>query len=139
MRKRKIFGGSRHALDESLINLTPLIDVVFVVLVAFILIAPLLEVDKIELAMATELSQKDISKKSKVVIYVREDNSVWVNNRVVTDVELLAVLRQAKKDYPGVPPQLFHDKKAFFGTYQKVKDATEKAGFLSLDVILQGH
>ena len=41
------FGGEG---EESLLNLTPLIDVVFVVLIIFILIAPMLDVDKVQLA-----------------------------------------------------------------------------------------
>lgn len=139
MRRRNFFSSNNDDENESLINLTPLIDVVFVVLVAFILIAPLLEMDKIELANASESSQQEVSKKSKIMIYVREDDSIWVNNRLVTDIELLAILRQSKKDYPTFAPQLYHDKKACFGTYQKVKIASEKAGFSSLDLILKGH
>lgn len=139
MSKRRIFKVKRQTLDESLINLTPLIDVVFVVLIAFILIAPLVEVDNIELANSTESSESDLSKKSRISIYVREDNSIWLNNKLVTDVELISELKQMKTQYPGFTPQLFHDKKATFGTYQKVKGAAEKAGFQALDVILKGN
>jgi biopolymer transport protein ExbD len=140
MAKRRIFFAlKRTHQDETLINLTPLIDVVFVVLVAFILIAPLLEVDNVDLAQATESSKNDISSKSKIIIHVREDNSIWINNRVVSDSELLPLLRQSKKEHPGFIPQLFHDQKATFGTYQKVKGAIEKAGFETMDVILKGH
>ena len=45
--------------EEPLINLTPLIDVVFVVLIAFMLIAPVLEIDKVDLAVSgTEKKKK---------------------------------------------------------------------------------
>ena len=39
-------------IEEPQINLTPLIDVVFVILIMFILIAPILELDRIDLADA---------------------------------------------------------------------------------------
>lgn len=39
--------------DDANVNLTPLIDVVFVVLIMFILVAPLVEIDRIQLAHAT--------------------------------------------------------------------------------------
>ena len=138
MRKKTVFSSFRNNLDESLINLTPLIDVVFVVLIAFIIIAPLLEVDRVELAAATPSSEKDISKVSRIAIYVREDDSVWINNRLVTDSELLSVLKESKSQNPKQIPQLYHDKKACFGTYQKVKSAAERAGFERIDVILKG-
>ena len=139
MPKRRRFNIKKQALDESLINLTPLIDVVFVVLIAFILIAPMVEVDNIDLASSTESSQSDLSQKSRIAIYVREDDSIWLNSRPVTEAELISELRQMKSMYPEFSPQLFHDRKATFGTYQKVKGAAEKAGFQTLDVILRGN
>lgn len=139
MAKRRRFSFKNHTLDESLINLTPLIDVVFVVLIAFILIAPLIDVDNIDLAASTESSKSDLSRKSKIAIYVRPDDSIWVNKRAVTDEELVPFLSRLKNENPGCTPQLYHDKKATFGTYQKIKGASERAGFQSLDVILKGN
>lgn len=139
MSKRRRFSFKKHTLDESFINLTPLIDVVFVVLIAFILIAPLLDVDNIELASSSDSSKADLSKKSKIAIFVRQDDSIWMNKRPVSDEELVPLLRQMKKENPGCIPQLYHDKKGTFGTYQKIKGASEKAGFQSLDVILKGN
>jgi biopolymer transport protein ExbD len=124
-------------LEESLINLTPLIDVVFVVLISFILIAPLLEVDHVSLAQAGQTTESDLCRQSVLSIYVREDDSILLNHRLVTEKELKTLLQEKKKQYPEHVPQLFHDKDAKFGTYQKVKNAVEEAGFLQMDVILQ--
>lgn len=123
--------------DEILINLTPLIDVVFVVLVAFILIAPLLEVDRIDLAEGTESSLKEISQKSHIVIYVREDDSIWWDHRPVSKQQLLSLLKDARQKYPSQIPQVFHDRKASFGLYQDIKSAVEMAGFEGMDVVLK--
>lgn len=123
-------------LDENLINLTPLIDVVFVVLIAFILVAPLLEVDHIDLAQAAP-SSESVSKKSNLCIYVKDDNSIWVNQRKVSERELFSALRDAKAKNPSQVPQLFQDKKALFGTYQMVKVTAERAGFERIDLILK--
>ncbi len=126
--------------DEASVNLTPLIDVVFVVLIMFIIIAPMLELDRIQLAAA---SQKDsklmavVQDGSPVSIRVKEDNSIWLNGKIVSKEELLPLLKQSKKNHPQRIPQLFHDKKAQFGTYQSVKNAVELAGFEQLDIILQ--
>ncbi len=49
MRKSRRLSSLSHS-EEASINLTPLIDVVFVVLIIFILIAPMLELDRIQLA-----------------------------------------------------------------------------------------
>ena len=135
MRKRGIFS-NKHSFDESLINLTPLIDVVFVVLIAFIVIAPLLEIDKINLASGKTSSTSTISKNA-INIHVREDNSIFVNNSSVKLKELTSFLKKLKNRFPKKSLHLFHDKKAFFGTYHMVKLAAQDAGFEELDVVVK--
>lgn len=130
----------RSALEEPTINLTPLIDVVFVILIMFIVVAPLLEIDRIELAEggATEHDvSQSVQEKSPIVIHVFGDNLIAFNQRPVSLKELDTHLADAKKYFPQARPQLFHDRKATFGTYQSVKNAIEKAGFSQMDVILK--
>ena len=93
-------------------NLTPLIDVVFVILIAFIVLAPLLELDRVELADASEAPQDrsvSVQEASPIAIYVRQDNAIIVNGQPVTLAQLTDYLKQAKTRYPNAKPQLFHD------------------------------
>ncbi len=129
----------RH-LEEPAVNLTPLIDVVFIILILFIFIAPLLEVDRIELADAPSQREETMAEKqevSPISIHVRSDNSIWLNKQKVEPSQLVSLLMEAKAKYPQARPQLFQDKKGEFGTYQTVKNAAEQAGFSSLDIILK--
>jgi biopolymer transport protein ExbD len=124
--------------EEPSLNLTPLIDVVFVVLILFILIAPMLEVDKVELAAApVKQTKQQAPQSSPLTIHVHADNSIWIRSKKVSLEQLVPLLKQEKMARPSQMPQLFHDKKAQFGTYQVVKNAVEMAGFEELDVILQ--
>ena len=129
-----------RSVEEPTINLTPLIDVVFVILIAFIVIARLLELDRIELADAPiASSNKEISvqETSPIALHVRQDNTVTLNGVVIPLSQLSGRLRELKKQYPAARPQLFHDRRAHFGTYQSVKNAAEAAGFQQMDIILQ--
>jgi biopolymer transport protein ExbD len=140
MRKMRLSGLREESSEENAINLTPLIDVVFIVLIMFIIIAPMLELDRIQLASAPQRNNNEmavVQEDSPVAIHVHEDNSIWFQQRRVTEKELVQILIQAKRSYPQKIPQLFHDKKAQFGTYQTVKNAVETAGFEQLDIILQ--
>jgi biopolymer transport protein ExbD len=130
MRKKERF------LDDSLINLTPLIDVIFVVLIAFIIIAPLLESENIDLAQSGKKTIKKMSQ-SHIKIYVKKDNSIWIDNKRVNVKTLKRILSEKKRIFPKDKIQLYHDKKAFFGTYYDVKNIAEKSGFERLDVILK--
>jgi biopolymer transport protein ExbD len=138
MRRRSL---KREDVSEEMhINLTPLLDVVFVVLIMFIVIAPMLELDRVELAQAPAGPNKEmaaVQESSPLAIHVRSDNSIWFNSKLMQPEALTRSLKAARAQNPHRIPQLFHDKKAYFGTYQSVKNAVEAAGFEQLDVILQ--
>jgi len=139
MRKKRQFHQSDPSSEEGSINLTSLIDVVFVVLIMFIIIAPILEIDRVELATAASHPVKQLSnvqENSTITIHVHQNNAISFNGVNVSLEQLLVYLKKAKSQHPQGIPQLFHDKKAMFGTYQSVKNAVEQAGFEELDVIL---
>lgn len=140
MRKRFLQDLEEVTNDESLLNLTPLIDVVFVLLITFILIAPLLKFDRIELAPSAQAKKEEalpIQSRHSITIRVFDDNTITINNRNITEKDLLATLISLKKNYPKEIPLLFHDKSAAFGTYQMVKNAVESAGFEEMDLFLK--
>lgn len=140
MRKNRLSRASETLSEETPINLTPLIDVVFVVLIMFILIAPMLELDRVQLATGSHKENRELSVSSEqeaITIHVHEDDSIYFNQKKVSEEQLRALLKQAHRKSPLKIPQLFHDKKAHFGTYQAVKNAVELSGFEQMDVILQ--
>lgn len=138
--KKRIQVSKAPSGQETLINLTPLIDVVFVILIMFIVVAPLLELDHVELASAGPGCDQEIStalqETHPISIHVRQDNTLWYNKQRVTQEQLRSLLVQARERYPTSKPLVFHDKKAHFGTYQQVKNTVESAGFKEMDVIL---
>ncbi|WP_068471288.1 ExbD/TolR family protein [Candidatus Protochlamydia phocaeensis] len=126
--------------DEPTVNLTPLIDVVFVILIMFIVIAPLLELDQVELADAPHMplqTSQSVQESSPITIHVHPDNTIWFNNQLVSLAQLREQLKLAKQQFPKINPQVFHDRRAQFGTYQSVKNAAEEAGFAQLEIILK--
>lgn len=139
MSRRSLRLKTAEAVEEPMVNLTPLIDVVFVILIAFIVIAPLLELDRVELAEAGTANEKtaSVQETSPIAIHVKQDNSIWFAGRAVSINDLSLLLKEAKISHPHSRPQLFHDKHAAFGTYQSVKNAVEAAGFEQLDVVLK--
>src|ERR1700687_3895301 len=113
MRSRK---RSDSDSDEATINLTPLIDVVFVVLIMFIIVAPLLEIDRIELASSLKKEEKksvQTQDNHPLTIHVRVDNSIWLNSKKVEESRLPSILRECHQRNPRQIPQVFHDRKAF--------------------------
>lgn len=124
--------------EEANVNLTPLIDVVFVILIMFIVVAPLLEIDRVDLAAGPPLAPERIQiQKSEITIHVFANNTITLNQQPVTLAQLKMGLEMAKKRWPEAHPQIFHDRQATFGTYQAVKNTVEATGFSEMDVVLK--
>ena len=126
----------KEILEEASINLTPLIDVVFVILIMFIVVAPLLEIDQIELPPASQVTQS-VQTQQNLAIHVYADDTISLNNQPVSLAQLEKFLVQVHMQHPNRHPQLFHDRQATFGTYQLIKNIVESAGFSKLDVFLK--
>lgn len=125
--------------QEPVINITPLIDVVFSVLIAFIMVAPLLEKDQVQLATGDGSSSHlplSMKETGPIQIHVREDSTIVFQGKIVSLSELIDRLAMAKRMYPQSVPQVFHDKRAQFGTYQALKNALERLGFEEMDIVL---
>jgi biopolymer transport protein ExbD len=136
MRKRFRSLPDDDSSEEPLVNLTPLIDVVFVVLITFMLIAPVLDIDPVSLAQSGGSEKKELQA-GPISIAVHADNTLWYQGKKVTLTDLDKILRQEKKRQPKAIPQLVHDKQASFGTYQSLKNMLEAIGFEQMDVILK--
>ncbi len=137
MKRRVLF---RENSDEAeLINLTPLLDVLFLILVFFILIAPLLDFDRLQLAASSDNIQElsALNDSSQIKIYVQKDNSLWLGTHSISFSDLKIALSQYYLGNPHEIPQLYQDKDASFGTYQKIKNLVESIGFEELDVVLK--
>lgn len=133
MRHRK----TSQTIEEPVINITPLIDVVFVVLIMFILIAPLVDKEGVELAQGGEGEAREVKETSPIAVVVKKNSDILLNRAPLTIEELPLRLKQIKATYPRATPQLFHDKMAPFGTYQEVKLAFEAAGFTEMELVLE--
>ena len=139
MRRKRLISSTFAETGSEEVDLTPLIDVVFVVLILFILIAPMLEIDKIDLASAAARDASEsvaIKEDHPLVIHVRADDTICIHKREIQSENIGPILRAMCEKNPKLIPQLFQDRNARFGTYQSVKNAAEEAGFKRLDIIL---
>ncbi|ANH78585.1 ExbD/TolR family protein [Candidatus Chlamydia sanziniae] len=124
--------------EEPTVNLTPLIDIVFVILMAFIIAVPLIRLDSIALAPGSQEQERITDQENKtIVIKVFADNSVTLNDAWVSLQDLSPQLSLLYKQYPNHVPLLLQDGDTTFKVYQKIKMAVEAAGFHELHVALQ--
>jgi biopolymer transport protein ExbD len=132
--RRRLFDEASEDLE--LINLTPLIDVLFTVLVLFIVISPFLDIESIQLGEkgAEAVGQRT---KRKIRIFVQKNEQIKINDTPVTIRQLPVVLQELKKTFREDTVELYQDKKSPFGTYLQIKHALEQAGFEEMDLVVQ--
>lgn len=136
MRKRTFFGESE---ENELINLTPLLDVLFVILILFIIIAPLMNLDRIDLAASSSktLSSSSMNDREALCIYLHADNTLSIGNKKVEKHALRYVLQEIHKANDKALPRLFIDKSSSFGAFTETKDLIEECGFTYLDLVVK--
>jgi biopolymer transport protein ExbD len=137
MRKRKYRSQSDELIEEPLINLTSLIDVVFVVLITFMLIAPLLNKDRVTLASGgVPMPPLAANHTPILTIAIHADNSIWVQGKSVSSKQLEILLKEEKKQRPSAIPQIIPDANSHFATYQSIKSLLESVGFSEMEILL---
>lgn len=125
------------SFEEATVNLTPLLDVLFLILVFFILSASFLHLDTISLSSAPPLSSSAASVTHSIYIYIHKDASIIFDNSPLFSFEELKYhLEHYHKKEPQGTPKLYIDQETPFWVYQKVKTLIESTGFTQLDIVL---
>ena len=77
------------------ISLTPIIDVVFILLIFFMLASNFNKVGELNMDLSKESSQSSNEDIKLIKLIVKQDNTVMSNGKVYDDDELLTMLRLA--------------------------------------------
>jgi biopolymer transport protein ExbD len=82
MRRNSSFESSKEADTEGQIDLTPMLDVVFIMLIFFIVTATFIKEAGIEVNRP-EAVTADLKKNAKILVAVSERNEVWIDKNLI--------------------------------------------------------
>ncbi len=120
-------GGSKGVKSD--INVTPLVDVVLVLLIIFMVVTPMLQRGKdVKLPKAQNI---DSEKKDSdpIILSVTPDKKTYVEQDVYTqDADLEEAVRVKLQAKPGRKILLKGDEKLTYGDVRKVMNVMRKAG-----------
>jgi biopolymer transport protein ExbD/biopolymer transport protein TolR len=136
----RIGGQARTQTALAEINITPLVDVVLVLLVIFMLTAPVLQ-SGIEVAVPHTRSVNQITEQ-RTVVTIDKDQKVYLQTSgpdVPIDLaELTDRLRgSAKGDAAKRIIYLRADEKVPFGVFASVMDSVKQAGITNISIVTQ--
>lgn len=122
--------------DEPAINLTPMIDVVFTLLVFFMLATTFLERERLlglELPTASHADRAPVNGR-ELVINVALDGQMWIDGRRVDASELASVLTETVRRDAATPVTVRGDRRSQLEQVVHVLDECMRVGLANVGV-----
>ena len=124
---------------NSNINVTPMVDVMLVLLIIFMVITPMLQ-NKVAVDMAkvdNPTSMPDADKEDAIVVAITRDGGVFLGQNKVALSELGGLVRDKLSDKPGKTIYVRADARAQFRAVEDAIDAVRTAGVDDVGLLTQ--
>ncbi len=119
--------------DEASVDLTPMLDIVFIMLIFFIVTAVFIRepgVDVLRPDTETDVRQNQIA----ILIAVDEDNIIWIDNREIEPNAVRAVVERMRSENPRGSVVLQADVASDSGVVVDIIDQARLAGAPSVAI-----
>ena len=112
---------------ETELNMAPLIDMIFILLIFFLVTTTFTRETGVEVNRPAAATARDLDR-SSFQVALTPDGSVYVHNRLVDMLELRALVGEALKEDPDRPVVILADRSAVTGALISVMDECALAG-----------
>ncbi len=126
-------GRTQTSLSD--INITPLVDVVLVLLIIFMVTAPVLQ-SGIELNVPKTRTVKEITEE-RLVVSINKQQRVFLGNDPVNINEIAARIKQKISDPQHQASFVRADEDVPFGAFATVMDAVKSSGITNVSIVTQ--
>jgi len=126
-------GRTQSSLSD--INITPLVDVVLVLLIIFMVTAPVLQ-SGIEVTVPHTRTVKEITEE-RLVISIDKQQRVFFGNEPININQIATQLRQRVRDPQHQSIFIRSDEDVPFGAFATVMDAVKQSGITNVSIVTQ--
>jgi biopolymer transport protein ExbD len=126
----------RHR-SNTVLNLTPLIDIVFLLLVFFMLTAHFIEDQALDITLPKASSSKPIEKDEYVEVVLTPEGELHIGGNHVAKESLEEAIRDALSGPDKRFVRLRGDQESNLGMVVHIMDAARKAGAESIDILTE--
>jgi biopolymer transport protein TolR len=131
-------GGAKGGVKSD-INVTPLCDVMLVLLIIMMLIAPLLQQGvSVKLPTADNTTEKPETQ-GQTVVAISKDNSMYVNAKPVTEAEMATRVSELLENAKEKVVYIRADEEAQYSSVMAAMDQLRQAGIEDIGLITDPH
>ncbi len=124
-----------HATEEADINITPLLDIVFIMLIFFIVTTSFVKEKGLEVSRPSNSPPKEIKKnKGPIVIKIDSNGNISLKGRMLENEAVRANLERERAEKPDSPLIIAAHPDADTDALVTILDAAEAAGVASVSV-----
>ncbi len=120
--------------EESRFDLTPLVDVVFLLLIFFMLSTTFIVAPGIKVKLPTSSSTEISREKKEVRVVMAKDDKIFVEQKLVTIDELGKYLKKAARENREGMVIIQADERVLHGKVVEVMDVAKTSGFNKLAI-----
>ncbi len=133
---RRMISSNSSENDEADIDITPMLDVVFIMLIFFIVTATFVKESGIDVNRpdaATAVKKE----KANILIAINEKNEIWIDRRMVDIRSVRPNIERLHAENPQGSVVIQADKKSYTETLIQVMDAARSAGVYNVAIAAQ--
>ncbi len=123
--KMRSFSSEISTEEESVVDLTPMLDVVFIMLIFFIVTATFIKEAGVEVNRP-EANTADLKDNTTVLVAINADNSIWIDKRRVDIRSVRANIERLHAESPEGGVIIQSDELASVKTFTAVLDAARE-------------
>ena len=125
----------RREQDEAEINITPMLDIVFIMLIFFIVTTSFVKEQGLEVSRPSSSPPKEIKKdKGPIVVKINSGNLISIKGRILEPQAVEANLEREKAEKPTSPLIIAAHPEADTEALVLILDAAKAAGIESVNV-----
>jgi len=126
--------GRRHAhTEDAEINITPMLDIVFIMLIFFIVTTSFTK--ETGAAIVKPIAEQAISlRNGTILIGIRSNDDIWMSKRLIELREVRSMVESAKAENPKGSVVIVADKDSRIGTVTEVMDQVKMAGIQGIAI-----
>ncbi len=131
---RKHIANIKTEQDENEINLTPMLDVVFIMLIFFIVTATFIRETGLDVNRPDDQQAQVVQEEGAILVIIDSTDDIWIDNRIIDTRAVRANVERLHAEDPDRPVVIQTAKASSAETLVAVMDAARQANVFDISI-----